>query len=202
MKNIELKISIDNFRDIIKVLKKIGARYNGTMRQVDIYYFYKNGRLKLRYINNKIFELIFYQRPDKKIGKISNYQILKIKPEKLNFIKFVLDNTLGKRSIIRKERHLWIYRNTRIHLDTVHNLGKFVELETVIRRISLKEAKKQYNRILKLLKILNTKIQKESYSDLLEKNYLKNNKKPSQIGLDSLMMPSDLLNSIQYQLKK
>jgi predicted adenylyl cyclase CyaB len=201
MKNIELKISIDNFKDIIKVLKKIGARYNGTMRQVDTYYFYKNGRLKLRDINNKIFELIFYQRPDKKIGKISNYQILKIKPEKLNFIKFALDDTLGKISTIRKKRQLWIYRNTRIHLDTVHNLGKFVEFETVIRRISFKEAKKEYNKLLKLLNVLNAKIHEESYNDLLEKSCL-SNKNPRQIGLDSLRMPSDLLRSIQYQLRE
>jgi predicted adenylyl cyclase CyaB len=202
MKNIELKISINNFKDIINILKRIGAHYSKTMHQIDVYYFCKNGRLKLRNTNNKNFELIFYQRPDKKIRKISNYEILKINPDKFNYIKSLLDSGLGGKNIVIKKRHLWIYRNTRIHLDIVRGLGKFLELETIVKKIPLREAKKEYNKLLILLNVLNTKIHKESYKDLLDKSCALNNKKSFQLGLESLMMPNDLFSSIQYQLKK
>jgi predicted adenylyl cyclase CyaB len=33
---------------------------------------------------------------------------------------------------VRKRRHLFLYRHTRIHLDEVEGLGPFVELETVM----------------------------------------------------------------------
>ena len=37
---------------------------------------------------------------------------------------------MGLRGIVRKERSLWLWRHTRIHLDRVEGLGDFLELET------------------------------------------------------------------------
>lgn len=201
MQNIELKISINNFKDIINALRNIGSHYDDTLHQIDIYYFCKNGRLKLRNINNKNFELIFYQRPDKKIKKISNYRILQIKPNKFNSIELILDNALGKRIIVRKERKVWIYKNTRIHLDSVYGLGKFLELETVVKKINLKEAKREYNKVLKLLGLLKYEKCKESYSDLLE-NTEKRHPASFQMRLENLRLPDELFSSIRSRLSK
>lgn len=205
MQNIELKISIDNFKETTNTLRNIGSHYDNVLHQTDVYYFCRNGRLKLRNINNKNFELIFYQRPDREIKKISNYQVLKIEPNKFNFIESILDNALGRRIIVRKERKVWIYQNTRIHLDNVYGLGKFLELETIIEKINLNEAKREYNKVLKLLNLLKYKKYKESYSDLLEdieRKNLKSRSKFSQIGLESLRLPNDLLSFVQSQLDK
>ena len=39
---------------------------------------------------------------------------------------------LGVRACVRKRREVWLYRNARIHLDTVDGLGCFVEIEVVV----------------------------------------------------------------------
>ncbi len=169
MKNIELKISLRDDKKLLNILKKIGATYKGELNQIDIYYHCENGRLKVREINNKNFELIFYQRPNTDNLKISNYQIVNIKKNQIKDIKSILNNTYREKMIVRKKRKLWIYKNTRIHLDKVYRLGKFLELETVINRIKIKEAKKENKKIINLLNITKYKKYKESYSDLILK---------------------------------
>ena len=43
-----------------------------------------------------------------------------------------LESSLGIRAVVEKERKLLMYRNVRIHLDRVVNLGTFLELEAVV----------------------------------------------------------------------
>ncbi len=167
MKNIELKLLINDFRKVSPCLRRIGAKHNGRLQQIDIYYNCKNGRLKIRSINNKKFELISYQRPNTNGAKISNYQISNIKPSRFKKVKSDLDNKFGEETTVKKQRILWIYRNTRIHLDKVYGLGKFLELETVVKKINLKQAKKEYNEVAKQLNLSKYKKYNKSYSDLL-----------------------------------
>lgn len=167
MKNIELKILIKDFRKIIPSLRRMGAEFSKKLKQVDIYYSCKDNRLKIRVINNKIFELISYQRPNKNGAKISDYHVKKIKPDKINCIKSNLENRFGERIVVKKQRSLWIYKNTRIHLDRVDNLGKFLELETSIKRTNLEQAKKEHWEIVRSLNLSNYRKYNKSYSDLL-----------------------------------
>lgn len=37
--------------------------------------------------------------------------------------------SLGIKGVVKKTRHLYIHEHTRIHIDDVENLGKFVEIE-------------------------------------------------------------------------
>lgn len=167
MKNIELKISFDDFRKISPLLRKIKAKNNGKLYQIDIYYNCKNGRLKTRASNKKNFEVISYQRPNKSGPKISNYQISRIKPDRFKKIKSDLDNKFGEKVVVKKQRTLWIYKNTRIHLDKVYGLGRFLELETVADNMNLEQAKKEHNEITKKLNLSKYKKYNKSYSDLL-----------------------------------
>jgi predicted adenylyl cyclase CyaB len=167
MKNIELKIVLGDFSDIVKILRKNKAQFKGSLLQIDSYFNCKNGRLKLREINNKDFELIFYQRPDKKKSKMSNYQILKFEKRQANDIKAILKKSLGEKIAVRKERKLWIYKNTRIHLDRVDKLGNFLELETVIDKIDINKGKREHVNIIKMLKITKNKKLSKSYSDMI-----------------------------------
>lgn len=167
MKNIELKISINNFNKVVPLLKKIKARRINKLYQKDIYYHCKNGRLKIRIINNKKFELIFYKRPDRLDKKISNYQIFNIKPRQVNFVKSILDKKFGEQIIVEKKRELWIYDHTRIHIDKVLGLGNFLELETVIKNINIKKAEKEFGKVINLLNLKKDKKYSKSYSDLL-----------------------------------
>jgi predicted adenylyl cyclase CyaB len=39
---------------------------------------------------------------------------------------------LGASACVRKRREVWLYRNARIHLDTVDGLGRFIEIEVIV----------------------------------------------------------------------
>lgn len=167
MKNIELKVSINNFKQIIFYLKKNGAKHKQKLHQIDTYYKCDKGRLKLREINNKNFQLIFYKRPDNYASKLSNYFILKLSRDQFKIIKVILMSAYDSLNVVKKERDLWIYKHTRIHLDSVSSLGKFLELETVVNEISLKQARKEHDNVISLLDISRFKRYDKSYSDLL-----------------------------------
>jgi len=168
MKNIELKIILSNPKTIIRKLRVAKARFAGKLDQVDTYYNSQKGRLKLREINKKIFELIYYERPDTKRSKISNYKVVPIKRNFLTQIKNVLMKTFGKKVIVKKERNLWLHKNTRIHIDKVRDLGNYLELETVVKK-GISSAKKEQQEIINLLGINEAKKIDVSYSDLLLK---------------------------------
>ncbi len=169
MKNIELKVNIYNISETLKTLKAIKAKHVGVLKQKDIYYNCVSGRLKLREINNKRNELIFYKRPNLNELKISNYQVVDFNSKNNKSLDFLLSTVFGKKNIVNKERDLWIYKNTRIHIDKVKNLGKFLELETVIKNNDINKAKKEYNELYDKLNLYKFKKHKESYSDLLYK---------------------------------
>ncbi|MDO8667738.1 MAG: class IV adenylate cyclase [bacterium] len=169
MKNIELKIKVNDFKEIEKFLKVSGAKYYNALNQKDIYFNCARGRLKIREINNKNFELIFYRRPDSLINKLSNYSIMPINRAQLKQFKNILVLSAGIKVVVFKNRKLWLFKNTRIHLDNVDKLGKFLELETVLGRISKAEGEKEYLEIYNLLKLSRFEKIDKSYSDLLLK---------------------------------
>lgn len=169
MKNIELKIKVNDFREIEKYLKVMGAKYHSVLSQKDTYFNCVKGRLKIREINNKNFELIFYQRPDKSINKLSNYSIMPINKAQLKRLKNILALSAGVKAIISKSRKLWLFKNTRIHLDNVDKLGKFLELETVLGKISKTKGEKEYLEIYNLLKLIRFKKINKSYGEMAVK---------------------------------
>lgn len=168
MKNIELKIAVGNFNKIILALRKAKAKHFGRLRQIDIYYRCKSGRLKLRSVNDKNYELIFYRRSNRKNSKISDYHIFAISPKQANDLEAFLNKSFGRQVMVKKKRDLWIYKNTRIHLDNVYRLGKFLELETVVKGNNLKKAKEEFIKVIKLLNLSAHEKESKSYSDLLK----------------------------------
>lgn len=167
MKNLELKVSLDDPKNITKLIKQSGAKYHGKLRQVDTYFKYPNGRLKVREINNRQFELIYYLRDDKKDSKLSDYRIVKLTRRNFTQIKKILINNFGLKVIVKKIRSLWIYDHTRIHLDRVINLGNFLELETVMTNLKPLKAKYEHNAVINNLRLDNFHKIDKSYSDLL-----------------------------------
>lgn len=76
MRNIELKVQVDDTQSLVQRLRALGARFEGTLKQKDIYYHCIDGRLKVREINGVEFMLIHYNRPDTASHKISDFEIL------------------------------------------------------------------------------------------------------------------------------
>lgn len=73
---------------------------------------------------------------------------------------------LKKEVIVKKKRKLYLYNNTRVHLDEVENLGKFLELETLLIT-NKKDATKRFNEIKSLLGLSGFEEIKKSYKILL-----------------------------------
>lgn len=166
MKNIELKVQVNNFLPFLPILKS-KAKYGGMLNQVDTYYYCKNGRLKSREINNKEFELIYYQRPNTSESKLSDYQILSCNRITFKQVKRLLKAALGEKLIIKKQRQLWLIGTTRIHLDRVKSLGSYLELETVLKNSNYKKAREGHQQIINRLQLGRYKKINRSYSDLL-----------------------------------
>jgi len=161
--NLELKIKVDSHRKYVSALKQAGAQNPGTLKQKDVYYKVKNGLLKLR-IENGTYTLIKYFRNEN--GKRwSNYELMKIEaknPERY------LNEIFDVEAVVFKEREYWLYKNTRVHLDTVKGLGKFLELETLLTR-DRTDATEKFNEIVKILDLDPTKQIHSSYKNLLMK---------------------------------
>jgi len=160
--NIELKIKLEEFSVVTEILHQNNIKLETILRQRDIYYKNKNGLLKLR-IYNGSGELIFYQRNEDDKDRVSNYHLLKVDP---GYAEDFFSKLFEIEVEVIKERRLYLYKNTRIHLDEVDKLGSFLELETVVNT-SLHEGKNEFSEVVQLLNLDLNKQIKTSYRTLL-----------------------------------
>ena len=127
MKNLEIKIRVDSHTELDRHLKPY---YHTTLCQKDTYFYTDNGRLKLREENDNEPYFILYQRPDKASDRFSEYIFYPVK-DLIQFRK-VFSGSLLEELVVSKTRLVYLIRNARIHLDTVKDLGTFMEIEIVI----------------------------------------------------------------------
>jgi predicted adenylyl cyclase CyaB len=161
-KNLEIKVELSSHKEIKAILKMNKIRFEGLLIQKDIYYKVDRGILKLRIENDKQ-TLIFYNRNEKSKKRWSDFHLLEIKNNDGNeYLKRFLDVL----TIVNKKRELYLFNNTRIHLDYVKHLGYFLELETKVIH-ELKDAEKRFNYLLDLLNLRDKKEIRASYKDLL-----------------------------------
>lgn len=162
--NLEFKASINSGEDIKNILNRIGAKYIETIKQADTYFYTKYGRLKIREINDSIYQLIYYNRDETKKFRLSEYQICEISDvEKL---KDILKNSLGVKGVVRKIREVYMLDNCRIHIDEVANLGLFIEFE-YIKEPGDEKSDDLVNSLHELFLPHIKKIYRESYIDLI-----------------------------------
>ena len=165
MKNLEFKANCNSLDVLRQRLANLQAEHRHTMKQLDTYFNVPQGRLKLREIDTHDAELIYYERSDLAESRYSNYQICDI-PEPMAF-KQLATIALGVKGVVEKRRELWIFGDTRIHLDEVKNLGQFVELETVICNQTESEAQAEHQLVKDALGIREEDLVSVSYSDLV-----------------------------------
>lgn len=162
-RNYEIKCRIKNFREIRSVLKPDNSYNYSSENQKDIYYKVKSGRLKLRIINEKVSDLIFYDRKEKNKKRVSNFIISSTAD--FRELDEILRKQFGVLVTVKKVREIFIKDNIRIHLDSVNKLGKFLEIEILIE--DLKKAKLMMKELTDYLKLNSTDFINSSYSDLL-----------------------------------
>lgn len=163
----EIKAYCSNPDFIQQYLKDNNAEYIGTDHQVDTYFNVQNGRLKLR---EGIIEtnLIHYERTEVKNIKDSHVSLYKPLNDPKG-LKTLLINANGVKAVVDKRRKIFFINNVKFHIDTVKDLGNFVEIEAIGEKgISDEmELARQCNYYMDALGIKPQNLIDKSYSDLI-----------------------------------
>ena len=173
MKNIEVKYAINNPELIAQRLTSTPqVQVEFRHYQKDIYFDVPEGRMKIRLEERKQPCLIRYYRPDQATARISDYTLnflddFSASYEDLKMIYGVLVE-------VEKIRELHLYKNVRIHLDNVTDLGWFLEFESVISEdYDYDASRKNLQEIQMILGDLLGEVQPSGYMNLLLEKELK-----------------------------
>ena len=164
--NIEIKAKSKNQDKIREILKSKNANFKGTDHQIDTYFKVGFGRLKLREGNIEN-NLIHYNRENKEGPKQSD--IILFKSASDSKLKELLTKALGILVVVDKKREIYFIDNVKFHVDTVKDLGTFVEIEAIDEDESIGKEKllEQCQFYLDLFQVPKEDLISVSYSDLL-----------------------------------
>jgi predicted adenylyl cyclase CyaB len=129
--NVEIKARLTDFARTRRLAEALSGNRGESFTQDDTFFQVPQGRLKLRILGEGHAELIYYQREKTLDPKESHYITAPVPfPDPL--LK-LLSSALGVAGKVHKIRTLFLIGQTRVHLDDVAGVGKFVELEVVLK---------------------------------------------------------------------
>lgn len=164
--NIEIKARTTRAAAIRQYLLENKADAKGTDFQTDTYFHTAKGRLKLRQGNIEN-NLIYYERDNQAGPKQSNFSLLEVPdPEAL---KAILSASNGIKVTVEKQREIFFIGNVKFHLDTLAQLGQFVEIEASNKYapLSTAELNQQCQFYMHAFEIAEDDLVEISYSDML-----------------------------------
>eukprot|EP01137_Pigoraptor_chileana_P002280 Opistho-2@2282 len=166
--NVEVKARVREWDAIQNAARALSGGEGLIIVQEDTFYKVERGRLKLRCLGDGHAELIFYDRPDAEGPKGSDFS--KSPVVNPNELKVVLAQALGEKGCVRKRRILHMVGQTRVHLDEVEGLGRFMELEVMLREgQTLEEGSAIANALLADLGVDQSDLLSGAYMDMLAK---------------------------------
>jgi predicted adenylyl cyclase CyaB len=166
-RNIEIKARAVDFERLARLARALSDAGPTVLTQEDIFFATREGRLKLRVLADDLGELIYYVRRDGEGPKTSDYLIAPTTDP--TSLKTVLEAALGVRGVVRKTRTLLLCGQTRIHLDEVEGLGRFIELEVVLEKDqSEAHGARVAEELMSKLEIEQDHLVRGAYMDLLE----------------------------------
>jgi adenylate cyclase class IV len=130
-RNIEVKARIAGVEALLPVARAVAGGEPQRIEQDDTFFRVPHGRLKLRQFADGSAELIHYERADTVDAKASDY--VRVAAPDPDALREALARGCGLLGRVRKTRWLLLKGATRIHIDRVHGLGDFMELEVVLR---------------------------------------------------------------------
>lgn len=168
MENIEIKATLRDRPGTERRLEAMGAKRMWCRTQEDTFFRVEDGWLKLREVPGREPELISYRRTTDDAGpRSSEYDVARV--EDATAWKRLLSRVLPVDGRVVKERTLWVYESTRIHLDRVEDLGDFIELETVVHDLDASEARSETGRVIYALALDSSDFISVPYRDLLQR---------------------------------
>jgi predicted adenylyl cyclase CyaB len=166
--NIEIKARVRDFESLQQIAAQLSDKPCQIIPQEDTFFNCPQGRLKLRELDPLYGQLIYYQRQDVNGPKHSEYKIFST--DDPAGLKLILTEAFGIRGIVTKVRYLYLVGQTRIHLDDVKGLGKFMELEVVLQPWQTDaEGQAIAENLMNALGIMDTDLIDSAYMDLIEK---------------------------------
>ena len=167
--NIEIKARVHDIARAHRLASALSDRPVESLSQRDIFFRTEGGRLKLRWQGDGRAYLVYYERADDAGPRSSVYHVAESQdPASL---EEVLSAALGVRGEVRKHRTIYMVGTTRIHLDRVHGLGHFLELEAVLGpQQTLAQAYAMVASLMDQLAISDSDLIDVAYIDLLERN--------------------------------
>ncbi|XP_044747913.1 uncharacterized protein LOC123309093 [Coccinella septempunctata] len=169
MKNVEIKASIENRDELESIINEMNLGSAEVIIQHDIFFKTPKGRLKMRKFKDNGGELIFYERDDTEGPKLSTYNKMNLSREDVANLSTILSQSLGVHGEVKKTRYLYLFEQTRIHIDYVEELGNFLELEVVLTpNQSPEEGQMIAESIMKKLKVDSKNLISCSYMDLIK----------------------------------
>jgi len=165
-RNIEIKARATDFARQKERAAELAGSPPETMSQEDTFFRSKRGRLKLRRFEADRGELIYYERADVHGPSESRYMILPTREAVT--LRDALSKALGVSGVVRKRREVYHVAGTRVHLDTVDDLGEFIELEAVLGADeSQEDGRARVRELLDALGISDGDLVDRAYIDLL-----------------------------------
>lgn len=167
-KMVDLKARVPDLRAFRTKLEELGAQSVGTFHQIDTYFEIPKGRLKLRETEGeKTALLVYYERKNVAGPRGSGVFILKI--SSATAFKTALKRILKTRVTVDKMREIFRYQGTQVHLDTVKELGTFIEFERIVSSdaYTTSEGQRVLEKLRKELGVNPESLEKLSYSDLI-----------------------------------
>jgi predicted adenylyl cyclase CyaB len=129
-RNIEIKARVRDRDALAAKAVSIAAEGPIQIAQSDTFFSCESGRLKLRTFSDGTGELIFYRRANECGPKESFY--VRSPTAAPGLLRQALSLAYGEIGSVIKQRTLYLVGRTRLHLDSVENLGQFLELEVVL----------------------------------------------------------------------
>lgn len=164
--NLEFKASVFSLDGVKNIAIGLSATHLITLYQTDTYFNTNKGRLKLRENNVDEAQLIYYERGENSSDRWSHYKIYNV--QDFSLLKELLMNAYGVKVVVKKERDVFMYKNARIHVDKVENLGDFIEFE-VIHESDVTKSSELLEFLRSSFESEISKVFLESYSDILLK---------------------------------
>ena len=167
--NIEIKARLHDIARTHRLARALKDRPVERFSQRDVFFRTECGRLKLRWEGDGRAYLVYYERADGAGPRSSVYHVAESRdPASL---EQVLSAALGVRGEVRKHRTLYTVGSTRIHLDQVHGLGHFLELEAVLGpQQTSAQAYAMISSLMDQLAVSESDLIDVAYIDLLERD--------------------------------
>lgn len=163
-RNVEIKARASDWSTQVRRGRRLAS---GTelLFQTDTFFGCANGRLKLRRERGRGALLIFYRRPVTGGPKTSDYTLIPL-ADGAAALRF-FSRRLGAVKTVAKKRLVCHVGRTRVHFDEVRGLGRFIELEVVLKpREAAASGRREARALMKALGIKRADLLPGAYADM------------------------------------